>query len=140
MERIKGKVRREIRRAGMLLALCLLSLMPVLNAFAEDAADKTSVLEESNSSLLEGTRITVFYEKIDLNKGEASICGLTGNTYVVSVNSMSIMSGPGNDYTVVGKLVKGSTVKVYSISNGWAEIKYNGSKAYVKCSDIMLIG
>ena len=31
----------------------------------------------------------------------------------------------------IGALSKGDTVQVYSISNGWAEIEYDGSTAYV---------
>ena len=31
----------------------------------------------------------------------------------------------------VGSFSKGDTVRVYSISNGWAEIEYNGTTAYV---------
>ena len=50
---------------------------------------------------------------------------------VVNATSLNVRSGPNTSYQIVGKLIKGSEVKVISESNGWSKIKYNNKDAYV---------
>lgn len=52
--------------------------------------------------------------------------------YVVSTNgaTLTLRSGPGTNYGVRARMPKGSTVEVYSINNGWANLSYNGTRGY----------
>ncbi len=61
----------------------------------------------------------------------------SGNTasaenYIVTTNNypLTVRTGPGTGYAAIGSLPKGSTVAVYSISNGWAQVNINGQTGY----------
>lgn len=54
--------------------------------------------------------------------------------YVKATVGLNVRKGPSTDYSKLGKLSYGSSVKVLSISNGWAKINYNGGIAYVNNS------
>lgn len=53
--------------------------------------------------------------------------GLFGTKYVVNAD-VSVRSGPGYNYSSVGKLYKNDVVTIKSIENGWAKFKYSDSK------------
>lgn len=53
---------------------------------------------------------------------------------VTGTNSLNIRSGPGTNYSIKGKLTKGSCIDVLSISNGWARFKYKNANAYASVS------
>lgn len=57
----------------------------------------------------------------------------TVNTAILNVRSTSSTTA-----SIVGKLTKGSTVKVYATNNNWTQIEYNGQKRYV-ASDYVTI-
>lgn len=47
-------------------------------------------------------------------------------------NTLNIRSGPGTTYSIVGKLRSGDKVRVVkNLNNGWTEIEFRNSKAYV---------
>ena len=49
----------------------------------------------------------------------------------VNATSLNIRSGSGTNYSIIGKLSKGSKIDVISESNGWSKIDYNGKVGYV---------
>ena len=51
--------------------------------------------------------------------------------YVVTVSSLNIRKKPNTSSEILGTFSNGDTINVYSITNGWAKISYNGKKAYV---------
>ena len=55
--------------------------------------------------------------------------------YVAIVNTQSsklnVRAGAGTNYPVIGQLEKGEEVGVYGITNGWAQILYNGIDGFV---------
>lgn len=57
----------------------------------------------------------------------------TVNTSILNVRSSTSTASP-----IVGKLTKGSVVTVYSTSNNWAQIDFNGQKRYVSASYLSL--
>ncbi len=56
----------------------------------------------------------------------------SAETYVVTTNNypLTVRQGPGTGYAAIGSLPKGSTVAVYSICNGWAQVNVNGQTGY----------
>ncbi len=54
--------------------------------------------------------------------------------YYVTSDILSVRSGPGTDYPVIGSLTRGMKVKVTSVKgkkgNRWAKIKFQGLTAY----------
>ena len=52
--------------------------------------------------------------------------------YVVSTNgaTLALRSGPSTNYGIKARMPRGSVVEVYSISNGWANLSYNGTRGY----------
>ena len=49
----------------------------------------------------------------------------------VTGNSVNFRTGPGTNYSSVGKLNKGYKVEYIGISGSWANIKYNGKVGYI---------
>ena len=61
----------------------------------------------------------------------------TTKSYEVTAKSgLNVRSGPGTGYGKLGALAYGSTVKVSSVSNGWATISYGGKTGYVSANYI----
>ncbi len=48
-------------------------------------------------------------------------------TYYVTSRRLNVRSGAGTDYKVLGQVLYGEKVEVYSISHGWALIQYKDS-------------
>ncbi len=66
----------------------------------------------------------------DMENGEnADEIGIFGTKYRCTGSDVNIRKGPGTDYDIVGKLVKGEYVRVTEISNGWAKLLFD--KGYV---------
>jgi cell wall-associated NlpC family hydrolase len=57
----------------------------------------------------------------------------------VSVDILNIRSGPSTDTEILGKLSLGSTINIKTTSNGWHEIEFNGSSAYVYAEYVKII-
>ncbi|MDF2984880.1 MAG: hypothetical protein K0R50_390 [Eubacterium sp.] len=64
----------------------------------------------------------------------------TSNYKVTARSGLNVRSGPGKNHAKVGSLAYDSKVKVLSISNGWAHIKYSGKDAYISESYITQSG
>ena len=63
--------------------------------------------------------------------------GAATSTYrVTPAIGLNVRTGPGTGYRKLGALICGTKVEVYSISNGWAQIRYSGQTAYISASYI----
>lgn len=62
--------------------------------------------------------------------------GQNPSQYVVSTAQLHVRSAPNASSKILGKLLKGEEVTVYSIDKGWANIDFKGSKAYVSAKYI----
>ena len=49
-----------------------------------------------------------------------------GKTYIVTASSLRVRSGAGTNFSQIGSLKNGATVKVESIANGWAKLENGG--------------
>jgi len=58
-----------------------------------------------------------------------------GKTYTVATKTdpLNIRKGAGKNTAILGKVPKGTKVKILEVRNGWAKIKYNGITGYVSC-------
>ncbi|TCI26922.1 hypothetical protein EVJ32_03985 [Exiguobacterium sp. SH5S4] len=61
-------------------------------------------------------------------------------TYEGTVNTsiLNVRSSTSTSSAIVGKLTKGTAVQVYSTSNNWAQIEFQGQKRYVSSSYLTL--
>ena len=50
---------------------------------------------------------------------------------MVTGNSVNFRTGPGTNYSSVGKLNKGYKVEYIGISGSWVNVKYNGKIGYI---------
>ena len=66
--------------------------------------------------------------------------GAIGTYTVTSKIGLNVRKGRGTGYARIGGLSYGAVVTVYNIENGWAEIRYSGSVAYVSASYLRLNG
>ena len=58
----------------------------------------------------------------------------TVDTKYVNTGSLNVRSGPSTSYRILGVYKYGQEVKVVSVNNNWAKIKYNNGYAYVSNS------
>lgn len=54
-----------------------------------------------------------------------------GKTYKVTASRLNVRNAPNSQGAVLGSLPQSKEIEVVKINNGWAEIKFNGQKAYV---------
>lgn len=57
----------------------------------------------------------------------------------VTVSSLNVRSGPGNEYPRLGALTRNAKIEVLSLQGYWAEINYNGQTGYVHKSYLKLL-
>ena len=57
----------------------------------------------------------------------------------VSTDGLNIRTGPSTSYKSIGKLSKGTKVKVISESSGWSKIKYNNKTVYVSSGHLKIV-
>lgn len=63
------------------------------------------------------------------------------NAYkVTSSNGVNVRASADESGKLLGKLLYGTIVEVYSFSNGWAKIKYQGKTAYIKGKNLKSVG
>ena len=72
---------------------------------------------ESNSM-----KITVTAGKVEDDDDDDT----DGKTYMVTASSLRVRSGAGTNFSQIGSLKNGATVKVESIANGWAKLENGG--------------
>ncbi len=65
----------------------------------------------------------------------------SGNLYQVTPQiGLNVRSGPGKEHSKLGALPCGTEIQVLGISDGWAQITYNGRTAYVSAVYIQPTG
>ena len=74
---------------------------------------------ESNSM-----KITVTAGKVEDDDDDDDTTN--GKTYMVTASSLRVRSGAGTNFSQIGSLKNGATVKVESIANGWAKLENGG--------------
>lgn len=62
-----------------------------------------------------------------------SIPALASTTMYITGNNVNVRTGPGTNYSSIGKVNKGTPMQALSCSNGWYAISINGQTFYV-CS------
>ena len=63
---------------------------------------------------------------------EASDLKVAGKIIVDEINKWcNVRSGPGMEYTIIGKANKNDTYSVYGVVEDWYQIDYNGSVGYL---------
>ena len=71
----------------------------------------------------------------------SSALAFTKNEMVYSTAaSLNLRSGPGTNYSVVGKLKANAQVKYLGSSGSWAKIEYNGTTAYAFAQYLKSVG
>ena len=70
------------------------------------------------------------------NPTHVTTTNATTTYYCTAKDKLNIRQEPYNNATVLGVLSPGQSVQVYTIDDGWATIKFNGSKAYVSAKFI----
>lgn len=56
---------------------------------------------------------------------------LASTAYVQATAAVNVRSGPGTNYTILGKLNAGDKVEKLGVSGTWTKINYNGKAGYV---------
>jgi len=100
----------------------------------EDVADDLQISIQDRES--------VWLEKwlnVAIQAAAASPPAPSSNYKVTAQSGLNVRSGPGTNNARIGSLAYGSQIKVLSITNGWAHIKYSGKDAYVSASYITQI-
>ncbi len=67
--------------------------------------------------------------------GEVSDASATAEVYTTTVN-LNIRKEPSTDSEILGRFDTGAVVDVVSVSDGWAQIRYQGETAYVSAQYI----
>ena len=62
---------------------------------------------------------------------EVTVDAVGFSKYVCNGDNVNVRSGPGTSYSSIGKLSKGTVVRVRNISDGWAKIKFGTQIGYV---------
>jgi uncharacterized protein YvpB len=63
---------------------------------------------------------------------EETVVQAAGPTYTVTADVLNVRSGPGTNYSKIGRLMQGTKLNVIQrMNNGWYKISYNGKSAYV---------
>ena len=111
------------KQAISMMAVALSSLMafaPVSAMAAEDTApsQKTAIVESVET-----------YNSA--SNEEVTIDAIGYTKYICNGDNVNVRSGPGTSYSSIGKLSKGTVVRVRSINNGWAKIKFGTQIGYV---------
>ena len=83
-------------------------------AITENYGSNEGVKYTSNSM-----KIVVVNKKVDDDTTD-------GKTYMVTASSLRVRSGAGTNFSQIGSLKNGATVKVESIANGWAKLENGG--------------
>ena len=76
----------------------------------------------------DGKKYTASSMKITVTAGNVEDDDDTtdGKTYMVTASSLRVRSGAGTNFSQIGSLKNGATVKVESIANGWAKLENGG--------------
>lgn len=98
-----------------------------------------TITVNDDGSLLWKTENSLPYELILNPNNMYSKEVLFTGTVNTEKDPLNVRKSPSTEAKIIGRIDKGSTVTVYSESDGWCEIEYNGgigyvSKEYISCS------
>ena len=107
----------------------------------EDEADDLQIKLQDRDAVWLKKWLNDIVQKAASTKPAAG-SGSSGGTSTYRVTpaiGLNVRTGPGPGYRSPGALVCGTKIQVYSISNGWAQIRYSGQTAYVSASYIAYV-
>lgn len=115
------------------------SIMLCTTAFATEitAVDDLNAQENSQTEIINEDNFKS--EEIQATEIQAAAPQATIQQGTVTVNILNVRSGPSTDTEILGKLSFGSTINIKTSSNGWYEIEYNDSSAYVFAEYVKII-
>ena len=79
-----------------------------------------------NASGLHARPANAFVKEAVRHAGCNILIKKDGKTYMVTASSLRVRSGAGTNFSQIGSLKNGATVKVESIANGWAKLENGG--------------
>lgn len=94
-----------------------------------DISDTSAVEKLCPQELLDDAYINSLLED-SLNETVEDVPLFTG-IVVTETDPLNVRKSPSVNADIIGKVAKGSTVEIYSETNGWCEIRYNGQVGYV---------
>ena len=107
----------------------------VLLAICMSFSQKVSAADQANAeayALEEDAKEEGGMSEYGIGGGEDP--NLFETEYIVIVPTVSMYSGPGYGYSVLGTLYQGDYIRVTSVNNGWAKFKTGGIWRYVPAS------
>jgi cell wall-associated NlpC family hydrolase len=110
-------------------------------AFATEitVADDLNIQENSQTEIINEDKVHSQEIQVTETQEAAVQAEVQLQQGTVSVNILNVRSGPSTDTEILGKLSFGSTINIKTTSNGWHEIEYNGSSAYVYAEYVKII-
>lgn len=112
------------KRAISMLAVALSSFVAIAPVSA--LASEDTMPSQETTAIVE----TVETDN-DVSNEEVTIDAIGWSKYICNGSDVNVRSGPGTSYNTIGKLAKGTVVRVRSISDGWAKIKFGSQIGYV---------
>ena len=108
---------------------------PVLIVGSQLGISQKNLLKNKKAKILtqvgSGGNENAFNEIRKLYGNNTSIDYSNKTMYVANTDKVNVRKGPSTDYKIVGSLKLGDAIKIIKMVDGWGEIKYNGSTAYV---------
>lgn len=104
--------------------------------YEEDEADDLQIQLQDRDAVWLKKWLNELVQKAASTTGTQSSGTATSTYRVTPAIGLNVRTGPGTGYRKLGALICGTKVEVYSISNGWAQIRYSGQTAYISASYI----
>lgn len=92
-----------------------------------DISDTRAIEKLCPESLLEDKSYLDSYIEKFINEEIPLLTGVV----ITKTDPLNVRKSPSVNAEIIGKVAKGSTVEIYSETNGWCEIRYNGKVGYV---------
>ncbi|MGM9987325.1 MAG: N-acetylmuramoyl-L-alanine amidase, partial [Bacillaceae bacterium] len=99
----------------------------VLNVLGKESNGWYKINYEGKTGYVSGEYVTVKDEEDNSTPPSSS----TSKTYVVTVNSLNVRSGPSDTYSIIGSYKLNQQIQSSRLVDGWLEVNYNGKKGYV---------
>ncbi len=92
-----------------------------------DISDTSAVEKLCPEALLEDKSYLDSYIEEFIDEETPLLTGVV----ITKTDPLNVRKSPSINAEIIGKVAKGSTVEIYSETNGWCEIRYNGQVGYV---------
>lgn len=103
-------------------------------SYSDSAHINTDALAKRGGIFLRNGHVLMALEDGNGARGtlEANNLKAIGKIIVDEINKWcNVRSGPGLEYTIVGRAMKGDVYNVYGVAEDWYQIDYNGSVGYL---------